>query len=120
MKNYTFKVVPTASEHMNKAPIFPPPPQPSQASPYKSPVQKSEFATPSSSFAEPEYYPKYPCPPEEPEKPDMKFRLAHAYVPWQYYNVIYSPQEALQKGTVFPELDMPKGTYSQEGEYYGC
>ncbi|MDD4599588.1 hypothetical protein SDC9_04105 [bioreactor metagenome] len=30
--------------------------------------------------------------------------LAHAYVPWQYYDKAFSPQEALMKGTLFPEL----------------
>lgn len=39
------------------------------------------------------------------------FRLAHAYVPWQNYNVIYNPAEALDKGTLFPELSMPQGRY---------
>ena len=38
-------------------------------------------------------------------------RLAHAYVPCQYYNVIYSTDEALCKGTIFPELVQPQGTY---------
>ncbi|NLU51467.1 MAG: spore coat associated protein CotJA [Clostridiaceae bacterium] len=31
-------------------------------------------------------------------------RLAEAYVPYQIYNKIFTPQEALKKGTVFPEL----------------
>ncbi len=31
-------------------------------------------------------------------------QLAHAYVPWQYYEAAFSPQEALMKGTLFPEL----------------
>jgi len=30
--------------------------------------------------------------------------LARAYVPYQLYNKIFSPQESLKKGTVFPEL----------------
>lgn len=30
--------------------------------------------------------------------------LAHSYVPWQYYDKAFSPQEALIKGTLFPEL----------------
>jgi len=33
--------------------------------------------------------------------------LAHAYVPWQQYNAAFSPQEALMKGTLFPELYGP-------------
>ncbi len=31
-------------------------------------------------------------------------KLAHAYVPWQHYNKAFTPQEALAKGTLFPEL----------------
>lgn len=31
-------------------------------------------------------------------------KLAHAYVLWQHYNTAFRPQEALMKGTLFPEL----------------
>ncbi|MDI3528676.1 MAG: hypothetical protein PWQ23_495 [Thermoanaerobacter sp.] len=34
-------------------------------------------------------------------------KLAQAYVPLQKYVSIYPPEEAIKKGTVFPELDMP-------------
>lgn len=34
-------------------------------------------------------------------------RLAQAYVIWQKYGTIFSPAEALEKGTVFPELYSP-------------
>ena len=34
-------------------------------------------------------------------------RLARAYVPWQRYGATYNPQEALEKGTLFPELYRP-------------
>jgi hypothetical protein len=30
--------------------------------------------------------------------------LAHAYVPWQRYTRAFCPEEALMKGTLFPEL----------------
>lgn len=30
--------------------------------------------------------------------------LAHAYVPWQFYEQAFTPPEALMKGTLFPEL----------------
>lgn len=30
--------------------------------------------------------------------------LAHSYTPWQYYKKAFSPAEALNKGTLFPEL----------------
>lgn len=35
---------------------------------------------------------------------EMSMVLAHAYVPWQYYDNAFCPQEALMKGTLFPEL----------------
>lgn len=35
------------------------------------------------------------------------WKLAHAYVPFQIYTRSYSPEEALKKGTMFPELYMP-------------
>lgn len=34
-------------------------------------------------------------------------RLAQAYVIWQKYGPIFSPAEALEKGTIFPELYSP-------------
>ena len=34
----------------------------------------------------------------------MHHMLAHAYVPWQTYEKAFPPQEALAKGTLFPEL----------------
>ena len=33
--------------------------------------------------------------------------LARAYVPFQYMNQVYSSEEALIKGTLFPELYKP-------------
>lgn len=33
-----------------------------------------------------------------------RMKLAHAYVPWQCYEKAFNPQEALRKGTLFPEL----------------
>ena len=35
------------------------------------------------------------------------FPIAMAYVPWQKWNETYSAEEALEKGTVFPELYLP-------------
>lgn len=35
---------------------------------------------------------------------NMTLMLAHAFVPWQYYDKAFTPQEALMKGTLFPEL----------------
>jgi hypothetical protein len=34
----------------------------------------------------------------------MHMQLAHSYVPWQFYETAFSPQEALMRGTLFPEL----------------
>ena len=33
--------------------------------------------------------------------------LAMAYVPWQNFGCTYEPAQALQVGTIFPELDKP-------------
>ena len=33
--------------------------------------------------------------------------LARACVPFQVMNQVFSPREALQKGTLFPELNQP-------------
>ncbi len=34
-------------------------------------------------------------------------RLAQAYVPFQNFEALYTPQQALCAGTVFEQLDMP-------------
>lgn len=59
--------------------------------------------------------PPFPqIPPQYPTQPGYacpSVRLAHACVPPQTYNVVYSPAEALNKGTLFPELFQPQGIY---------
>ncbi len=48
--------------------------------------------------------------------------LARAYVPFQRINQVFSPSEALMKGTLFPELYMPydeRKKMLEEGRYYG-
>ena len=60
------------------------------------------------------HYPQPGRPPYQPGRPPVNppyhppaqpgMRLAHAYVPWQTYDTVYSPQEALNRGTLFPEL----------------
>lgn len=45
------------------------------------------------------------CIPQETEIRDV--RLAVAYVPYQKMCTLFSPLEALRKGTVFPELYSP-------------
>ncbi|HZJ83639.1 MAG TPA: spore coat associated protein CotJA [Clostridia bacterium] len=44
-----------------------------------------------------------------PNGPNM--RLARAYVPYQIYLESYPPMEALEKGTMFPELYQPYHDY---------
>ena len=33
--------------------------------------------------------------------------IAMAYVPWQQWRMIYEPKEALKRGTIFKDLDLP-------------
>lgn len=40
-----------------------------------------------------------------------KLRLATAYVPWQRYGRLFSPREALMRGTLFPDLYQPYGKH---------
>lgn len=39
-------------------------------------------------------------------------RVAYAYVPIQHLGDLYSAEEGLIMGTIFPELDIPMGEYS--------
>lgn len=36
-----------------------------------------------------------------------QMELARAYVPFQMFNQVFSPQEGLRRGTIFPELVRP-------------
>ncbi|MFW5991948.1 MAG: spore coat associated protein CotJA [Halanaerobiaceae bacterium] len=49
--------------------------------------------------------------------PGGRVRLAHAYVPFQRYENHYQPAEALNRGTLFPELYMPYRQGSMKGSY---
>ena len=40
--------------------------------------------------------------------------LAYAYMPIQKWRLLYSPDDALAHGTMFEELDKPKGVYGHE------
>ncbi|NLM96384.1 MAG: spore coat associated protein CotJA [Halanaerobiaceae bacterium] len=42
-----------------------------------------------------------------PETERNRMRLAHAYVPFQTFKNAFPPEEALRRGTLFPELYMP-------------
>jgi hypothetical protein len=48
---------------------------------------------------------QYYCP-----EPITMAKLAHAYVPFQCLMCLYSPEQGLKQGTIFPELDRPYGT----------
>jgi hypothetical protein len=49
--------------------------------------------------------PNYPPAPTGAPGPELE--LARAYIPYQKYTSTYSPREALEKGTLFPELYRP-------------
>lgn len=40
--------------------------------------------------------------------------LAYAYVPVQLWRKLYTPEDGLTHGTLFEELDKPKGVYGNE------
>lgn len=52
------------------------------------------------------YPPDYNCQPQDWPHMDGK-KLAQAYIPWQRFNQCFSPSEALDRGTLFPELYRP-------------
>ncbi len=39
--------------------------------------------------------------------PKEKCSLAMAYVPWQNWEPMYNEEQALERGTAFPSLDLP-------------
>lgn len=136
MHNYTFRVIPNPTENKQdnmKPKTFCPPqkPMPSPQPPCP-PIQAPQapfYMVPPMCPQFPQAPPFPPCPPVTPISPTPGpcGMLAHAYVPWQCYNVVYSPCEALDKGTLFPELYMPQGVYGPcegpepcGGVFYGC
>ncbi len=42
----------------------------------------------------------------------MFIRVGYAFVPIQQMNELYSPQDGLKAGTIFPELNIPPSEYS--------
>ena len=44
---------------------------------------------------------------EMPSENIDQFPIAMAYVPWQRWGQIYPMEQALNRGTIFPELDKP-------------
>ena len=41
----------------------------------------------------------------------MRERVGYAYVPVQKFGDLYSPEEGLERGTLFRELDLPISVY---------
>ncbi|QNB47307.1 spore coat associated protein CotJA [Thermanaerosceptrum fracticalcis] len=111
------KPCPTPPEPVLPAPPETPLPCPPTYSPYPQYPQYPQYPSsvlpspPEMSLPYPPTYPSYPPHAYPPPYPQPPFRLAHAYVPWQYYNVVYSPAEALSRGTLFPDLYQPQGEY---------
>ncbi len=48
----------------------------------------------------------------------MKVSVGYAYVPFQKLGKVYTPEKALARGTVFPELDISINEYTR-GLYDG-
>lgn len=48
-----------------------------------------------------------PMPYNHATRPDENFALAMAYVPIQHFHNVYELDEAMQYGTIFPELNKP-------------
>lgn len=40
--------------------------------------------------------------------------IGYAYVPIQRWRMLYTPEQGLERGTVFEELDMPMEVYGRE------
>lgn len=54
-----------------------------------------------------------------PEMPDTSCgNVGYAYVPFQKLGRVYTPERAMQQGTIFPELDLGLGEY-ERGLYDG-
>ena len=45
-------------------------------------------------------------------------KVGYAYVPFQKLGRVYTPERAIQQGTIFPELDIGIGEY-ERGLYDG-
>ncbi|MDD3183810.1 MAG: spore coat associated protein CotJA [Anaerostipes sp.] len=53
------------------------------------------------------YYKDCHCSEEQNKQDIDSLALAMAYVPWQHWNHVYSPEEGIRCGTIFPELNKP-------------
>lgn len=45
-----------------------------------------------------------------------EYPVGYAFVPEQIFKNVYDIDEALERGTLFPELDLPLGIYGKVGE----
>lgn len=43
------------------------------------------------------------------------YPVGYAFVPEQHFGDVYDTDTALERGTLFPELDLPLGVYGEEG-----
>lgn len=49
------------------------------------------------------------------ERYSINERVGYAFVPMQKFGELYSPDEALERGTLFPDLDLPISVYGPKG-----
>ena len=42
-----------------------------------------------------------------PEREEARFPVAMTYTPWQRWGEPYCAQKGLERGTIFPDLDLP-------------
>lgn len=59
---------------------------------------------------------------ENETRPIMLPRVGYAYVPVQQAEMrnLFSVEEGLMNGTIFPILNKPLGVYGKEGSYTNC
>ncbi len=59
---------------------------------------------------------------EHETRPIMMPRVGYAYVPVQQAEMrnLFSPEEGLMNGTIFPILNKPLGVYGKEGSWNRC
>lgn len=55
---------------------------------------------------------------DEKDTKTMPVKVGYAYVPYQKLGRVYTPERAMQQGTIFPELDICIGEY-ERGLYDG-
>ena len=48
------------------------------------------------------------------------YPIGYTFVPEQHFGRVYDMDMALERGTLFPELDLPMGVYGKEGYCNEC